>query len=84
MNKDSDSIVIEKQTVPYRGDLPTGTGVTAKPETSTKGNAVTYTYYTDSGCRAGSETTIENAVGVGKEPFAAGTYYVIATTNNDP
>ena len=84
MNKDSDSINIQKQVVPYRGDLPIGTGVTAKPERSTKGNAVTYTYYTESTCRAGTETTLENAVGVGKEPFAAGIYYVIATTDHDP
>ncbi len=81
MERAEDSIVIELQTRDYDDDNPSGTGVTAKPELSTHGYPVTYTYYTDSDCSPEYKTTTDIAVSLGGEPFAAGTYYVIGTTN---
>ena len=81
MKKAPDLIEVTEQVVAYNGD--SSLGVVATPANSAKGNVISYTYYTDSGCSAESITTTSNAVGEGKEPFAVGTYYVKATTELD-
>ena len=50
--------------------------------TNLSGNKITFTYYSDSNCN--TLTTLDNAVGDGEMPKNAGTYYVDATTEQDP
>ena len=78
MNPKTDVITVDYNSdgVLYTGDYVEATA------TNLSGNDITFTYYTDSGCENMTDTT--NAVGVGMAPKNAGTYWVIATTEQDP